>query len=303
MVDPSDGLSRILFGSCDDLTSSSFGNVSDLLPSFGDGDGDGDTLPFEPPNGERTDSSAQDTLCTPQQNGFLSKEEKTDLAKKGSTSEGKSSHGKKQGAKGPKSSNPKHEMAATKRERPGKDGAAVNGVTSKSKSKGAESIKKKENKKKTEAKAGAIRNGIDKTPGRPAKCDEDEDMFVDVVSDVGNPLLDETGLTDKTKTSTEAKSAKVQKSSSSKMLNGLDGKYHNGDKVDPVVVSPPRRKNGLKDGNVQNGCSKPDSLLVKFPLTLLKRVPKAPKSDQVAVSLAGGGVRPCLCTAHVHTPW
>lgn len=303
-----------LFGAEDDLMAASFSSLSDLVTNFTDAGSEGfdavslpselNSLEKEAPLQDTSGGSISDvqkSFGEVGKNGLtvkiqLPKESKTSQNTKQSTGDSNVNQEKKQTDKVLKASKAKKEMDGAKSKKSTeKEGVITNGFASKARNKaelekGSESNGKKGNKKKTEVKAEPkVSNG--QTTVKSAKDDE-EDIFVDIESDVGNPLLDGTRITDtKVRSKNTVKNRttvpKLQKNSS-KITNGIsidNSEHHNGEKLSPSLVSPSRRKNGLtSDENTLNGYSKPDSLLVKIDLSLLKRVPRLQGSDQSVVS-------------------
>lgn len=137
-------------------------------------------------------------------------------------------------------------------------------------------------------------NGSTETPTKSSDG-ENEEIDVVTVSNYDKPFTNKTeSLLSQSKTSKTSDNPKDKNSSKSSNQNTVKNKTsllkpQNGrkepsnGKVSPNNLSP---KNGLCIDEITLGCnSKPDELVVKIPLALLRRIPHLNGSESVAVSI------------------
>ena len=149
-----------------------------------------------------------------------------------------------------------------------KTSKAGNGVT------GVKSMKKK-----AEAKRSGVVGATQNEPVKPTSEGDDEDVIVDIVGENSPAKLDiKPSSTSKAK---ETEKVKVVKNKPA-VANGLS-KPVNGEKLFSNLISPNRTKDILGK-NVEityDEVNKPESLIVKIDLSLLKRIPKLAGNDPI----------------------
>lgn len=141
-------------------------------------------------------------------------------------------------------------------------------------------VTKKSSKKKSETK-GVSKTVVSNEPVKETSEVDEEDVFVDIVSVEPSPGIDNKKV--EAKQTTKSKETENPKGVKKKPVttNGLS-KHVNGDGLLSSLIST----NGNRDilgKNVEityDEVNKPESLIVKIDLSLLKRIPRLPSNDQ-----------------------
>ena len=168
-------------------------------------------------------------------------------------------------------------------------------------------VTKKSSKKKTETK-GVSKTAVGNDPVKATGEVDDEDIFVDIVGIETSPGLNNVKL--ESKPVLKSKEAEKPKGVKNKpvLTNGLS-KHVNGDKLLSSLISPNRTKDILGK-NVEityDEVNKPESLIVKIDLSLLKRIPRLPGNDQIKHSASSpsaetNGSRDMISSPEVKIP-
>ena len=175
-------------------------------------------------------------------------------------------------------------------------------------------VAKKSTKKKVEMKS----SGAVVTKQEPVKSVsevDEEDVIVDIVSVENSPVKSESKLASTLKTK-ETEKPKVAKSKPT-VTNGHGlNKPVSGEKLFSTLISPSRTKEILGK-NVEityDEVNKPESLIVKIDLSLLKRIPKLPgneliKQEQIKQEhteslpvVETNGIKDAICSPEVKIP-